>query len=170
MSYRAPTPPGLKPKDLIGVPWRVAFALQEDGWHLRSDIVWHKPNCQPESVKDRPTRAHEYLFLFSKSEKYTYNYEAVREITDGNGRHRNLRTVWSINTEPYAEAHFATFPPALVRTPILAGSRAKDLILDPFFGSGTVGHVSIQLDRRFVGIELKERFAKMAARRFGWIK
>src|SRR5205085_7689024 len=94
MDYRAPTPDGLKPKDLIGVPWRIAFALQSDGWYLRSDIIWHKPNCQPESVKDRPTRAHEYLFLFSKSEKYYYDYEAIKEpaVLD-NGKTKNKRTV-----------------------------------------------------------------------------
>ena len=108
--YRAPTPEGLKPKDLVGVPWRVAFALQAQGWHLRSDIIWHKPNCQPESVKDRPTRAHEYLFLLSKSEKYYYDYEASSEPTkEGNG-YKNKRTVWPINTEPFNGAHFAVFP------------------------------------------------------------
>ncbi len=111
MEYRAPTPEGLKPKDLIGVPWRLAFALQADGWYLRSDIIWNKPNCQPESVKDRPTRAHEYIFLLSKSERYYYDFEGVREPANGSGRLRNRRTIWSINTEPFAEAHFATFPP-----------------------------------------------------------
>ncbi|MEX0701262.1 MAG: site-specific DNA-methyltransferase [Planctomycetales bacterium] len=162
MSYRPPTPQGLKPKDLIGIPWRLAFALQEDGWYLRSDIIWNKPNCQPESVKDRPTRAHEYVFLFSKSERYCYDQEAVMESVDGNGRLRNRRSVWSVNTEPYAEAHFATFPPALVEPCVLAASSPGDLVLDPFFGSGTVGEVCQRHGRRFVGIELKPEYARLA--------
>ena len=132
MSYRPPTPEGLKPKDLIGVPWRVALALQADGWHLRSDIIWHKPNCQPESVKDRPTQAHEYLFLLSKSEKYHYDFEAIKEPTKESGGSRNRRTVWSINTEAFRDAHFAVFPSSLVRPCILAGSKHNTLVLDPF--------------------------------------
>jgi len=168
MEYRPPTPAGLKPKDLIGLPWRLAFALQADGWYLRSDIVWYKPNCQPESVKDRPTRSHEYLFLFSKSEQYYYDYESVLEQTNGNETKRNRRTVWMINTEPFPEAHFATFPPALVEPCILAGSQAGDTILDPFFGSGTVGVVCLQQRRTFIGIELKEEYAEIAKRRLGW--
>src|SRR4030043_355637 len=122
MDVRPPTPEGLKSKDLIGVPWRMAFALQKAGWYLRSDIVWYKPNCQPESVKDRPTRAHEYIFLFSKSEKYFYDYEAIRELSSTNGGYRNRRTVWEVNPESFPEAHFATFPPKLVEPCILAGS------------------------------------------------
>jgi site-specific DNA-methyltransferase (adenine-specific)/site-specific DNA-methyltransferase (cytosine-N4-specific) len=113
MSYRPPTPEGLKPKDLIGIPWRLAFALQSDGWYLRSDIIWHKPNCQPESVKDRPTRSHEYIFLLTKNEKYYYDYEAIKENSN-NGSKKNRRTVWSINTEAFNGAHFATFPESLV--------------------------------------------------------
>jgi site-specific DNA-methyltransferase (adenine-specific) len=113
MSYRPDTPEGLKPKDLIGVPWRVAFALQEDGWYLRSDIIWSKPNCMPESVKDRPTKCHEYIFLLSKSEKYYYDYQAIKEKGD-NGKYRNKRTVWNINTQAFKDAHFATFPPELI--------------------------------------------------------
>lgn len=165
MEYRPPTPDGLKPKDLIGVPWRLAFALQADGWYLRSDIVWYKPNCQPESVKDRPTRSHEYVFLFSKSEQYFYDYQAVREPSPHNGDLRNRRTVWPINTEPFPEAHFATFPPKLVEPCLLAGSEPEDLILDPFFGSGTVGEVARRLKRRFVGIELKPEYAEIAVGR-----
>jgi len=168
MSYRPPTPEGLKPKDLIGVPWRLAFALQSAGWHLRCDIVWHKPNGQPESVKDRPTRVHEYVFLFSKSEKYYYDYEAIREAAGANGRPRNRRSVWSINTEPFPGAHFATFPPHLVEPCVLAGSKRHDRVLDPFFGSGTVGQVCTQLDRRFVGVELNPAYARVALKRFGW--
>lgn len=167
MSYRPPTPKGLKPKDLIGVPWRLAFALQADGWFLRADIVWHKPNCQPESVRDRPTRAHEYVFLFSKSQDYHYDREAVMEPCVNEDKMRNLRTVWSINTEPFADAHFATFPPALVEPCVKAGSRKNGLVLDPFFGSGTVGIVCLGLGRRVLGIELKDEYAEIAQKRLG---
>ena len=121
MSYRAKTPDGLKPKDLIGIPWRLAFALQKADWYLRSDIIWEKPNCMPESVKDRPTRAHEYVFLFSKSLKYYYDYESIREPGG-----RNRRTIWSIPTDPFPGAHFATFPQKLVEPCILAGSQPDD--------------------------------------------
>ena len=160
MDVRPPTPDGLKPKDLIGVPWRLAFALQDAGWYLRSDTVWNKPNCQPESVKDRPTRSHEYLFLFSKSERYYYDNSAVR----GPGG-RNLRTVWDINTEPYADAHFATFPPGLIEPCIALTSQSGDLILDPFVGSGTTGLVARKLGRRFVGIELNPSYLTIAENR-----
>lgn len=168
MTYRPPTPAGLKPKDLIGIPWRVAFALQEDGWYLRSDIIWHKPNCQPESVKDRPTRSHEYLFLFSKSERYHYNSDAVREAANGNGKMRNRRSVWSINTEGFPGAHFATFPPSLVELCLQAGTEPGDRILDPFFGSGTVGAMCQAMKRKFTGIELKQEYVHLAERRLGW--
>jgi site-specific DNA-methyltransferase (adenine-specific)/site-specific DNA-methyltransferase (cytosine-N4-specific) len=168
MDYRPPTPEGLKPKDIIGVPWRVAFALQSDGWYLRADIIWHKPNCQPESVKDRPTRSHEYLFLFSKAERYFYNHEAVLEPAASNGGMRNRRTVWAVNTEPFPGAHFATFPPKLVEPCVLAGSEPGDTILDPFFGSGTVGEVCVKLRRRFLGIEIKQDYADLARMRLGW--
>jgi site-specific DNA-methyltransferase (cytosine-N4-specific) len=162
MSYRAPTPEGLKPKDLIGVPWRLAFALQADGWHLRSDIIWYKPNCFPESVKDRPTQSHEYLFLMSKSERYYYDYEAIKELTEDRNGLRNKRSVWSVKTEPFKGAHFAVFPPSLVKPCILAGSKTDSLVLDPFFGSGTVGEVCVQLNRRCVGIELNPAYTKIA--------
>ncbi len=165
MSYRAPTPEGLKPKDLIGVPWRLAFALQADGWHLRSDIIWYKPNCFPESVKDRPTQSHEYLFLMSKSERYHYDYEAIKEPTKENNGLRNRRTVWSINTEGIKDAHFAVFPPALVKPCVLAGSKPGSVVLDPFFGSGTVGEVCIEQERRCVGIELNPEYAEIARKR-----
>ena len=160
MSVRPPTPEGLKAKDLIGVPWLLAFALQKEGWYLRADIIWNKPNCQPESVKDRPTRSHEYLFLSSKSEHYRYDASALR---GPNGR--NLRTVWDIPTRPYPEAHFATFPPSLVNPCIKISSGPKDLILDPFIGSGTTGLVALQLDRRFVGIELNPDYVHIAEER-----
>lgn len=163
MSIRPNTPEGLKPKDLLGIPWRLAFALQEDGWYLRSDIIWNKPNAMPESVKDRPTRAHEYLFLLTKSERYFYDSDGIKETT--NFSRRNRRSVWNINTLPFSEAHFATFPPSLVEPCILAGSRQTDFVLDPFFGSGTVGVVCQKLGRNYVGIELNPRYIKIAANR-----
>jgi site-specific DNA-methyltransferase (cytosine-N4-specific) len=157
MQVRPPTPDGLKPKDLIGVPWLLAFALQNRGWYLRADIVWNKPNCQPESVKDRPTRSHEYIFLFSKNEHYFYDPKAVRGPND-----RNMRTVWDIKTKPYPGAHFATFPTTLVEPCVATGSSAGDMILDPFIGSGTTGLVALQMQRRFVGIELNPEYLKIA--------
>lgn len=174
MDYRPPTPQGLKPKDLIGVPWRIAFALQSDGWYLRSDIIWHKPNCQPESVKDRPTRSHEYIFLFSKSERYYYDNEAIKEPSQTNGKTKNKRTVWSVdaletvwnvNTEPFKDAHFAVFPRTLIRPCILAGTKKNSLVLDPFFGSGTTGEVCLETGRKCVGIELKSDYIDIAKRR-----
>jgi site-specific DNA-methyltransferase (adenine-specific)/site-specific DNA-methyltransferase (cytosine-N4-specific) len=165
MDYRAPTPEGLKPKDLIGVPWRLAFALQADGWYLRTDIIWHKPNGQPESVKDRPVRSHEYVFLLSKSGRYFYDAEAVKEPTADRKGFRGRRTVWSLNTEPFSGAHFAVFPPELARLCILGGSRPGDVILDPFLGSGTTGMVASQAGRGFVGIELNSEYAALARER-----
>jgi DNA modification methylase len=165
MSYRPETPPGLKKKDLIGVAWLLALQCQRDGWYLRNDIIWYKPNCQPESVKDRFTVAHEYLFLFSKSEQYYFDQDAIKErTTNGNGL-KNKRTVWSINTEPCPEAHFAVFPRGLVRPCLLAGSRPDDVVLDPFYGVGTVGIVSKELGRRCVGIELKGEYIDIADKR-----
>ncbi len=163
MSVRPETPEGLKPKDLLGIPWRLAFALQDDGWFLRTDIIWHKPNAMPESVKDRPNRDHEYVFLFSKSERYFYDVESTKEFT-GIAK-RNKRTVWSINTQPFPEAHFATFPPALVEPCLLAGTQENDYVLDPFFGSGTVGVVCQKLSRNFLGVELHPKYIEIALRR-----
>ncbi len=160
MTYRPKTPAGLKPKDLVGIPWRLAFALQECGWYLRSDIVWEKPNCMPESVKDRPTRSHEYIFLFSKSLHYYYNASAILE---SNGRNR--RTVWSIPTEPSSEGHLAPFPPNLIQPCILAGSPPMGWVLDPFFGSGTVGAVCTQQNRFYAGVELNPEYVKLATKR-----
>jgi DNA modification methylase len=188
-----PVPPGLKPKDLVGIPWRVAFALQADDWYLRSDIIWAKPNPMPESVTDRPTKAHEYLFLLAKSERYFYDVEAIAELATGRepgnvshkhtsayvagdefsrtkgglleiGAHesRNRRSVWSIATEPFPEAHFAVMPQALVEPCILAGSGPGNLVLDPFAGSGTVGVVALRHGRRFLGIELNQEYVGMA--------
>jgi len=182
---------GLKPKDLIGIPWRVAFALQADGWYLRQDIIWAKPNPMPESVKDRCTKSHEYIFLLSKSARYYYDAEAIREpVKDTSGKnmrapklgeHRkdgpydtvtaktyaeikgaNRRSVWTITTKPYKEAHFATFPEEIPRTCILAGSKKGDTILDPFSGAGTTGVVAEKLDRKYIGIELNPQYTKLA--------
>lgn len=160
MAIRPDTPEGLKPKDLQGIPWRLAFALQDDGWYLRADVIWNKPNAMPESVKDRPTRAHEYMFMFTKSERYFYDHEAVKEA---NGR--NCRSVWNINTQGFPGAHFATFPPKLIEPCIRASSRPGDFILDPFFGSGTTGIVAQQLGRKYVGIELQPEYVKLAVDR-----
>ena len=191
---------GLKPKDLVGIPWRVAFALQADGWYLRSDIIWHKPNPMPESVTDRPTKAHEYLFLLSKNERYYYDAEAIAEpvlnpndvtrpITsahpdDGtvlgrassphcglltnkcktNGM-RNKRTVWTVATQPYPDAHFATFPPKLIEPCILAGCPISGMVLDPFAGSGTTLAVAQQLGRQAIGIELNAAYLPLIEQR-----
>jgi site-specific DNA-methyltransferase (adenine-specific) len=243
--------PSLKPKDLIGMPWRLALALQVDGWWLRSDVIWHKPNPMPSSVKDRPTVAHEYLFLLTKSGRYHYDHEAVKEPAAAQNEHdatgpgyrapgqsphtgtrsrkqsraalsfardvaepdrpgqrapqhrpqrqsvprgwdtglgahsafnregrgapktretpdastRSLRSVWTIPTFPFPEAHFATFPPALARTCILAGCPVGGMVLDPFCGSGTTGLVARQLGREFIGIELNPKYIRMAVRR-----
>lgn len=165
MSYRPQTPDGLKPKDLIGIPWKLAFALQADGWYLRSDIVWNKPNAQPESVKDRPTRSHEFVFLMTKSKDYYYDHQSIMEPSLDKEKPRNRRSVWAINTEPSKEAHFAMFPPKLVQLCIEAGSPKDSVVLDPFFGAGTVGVVAMNLGRDCVGIELKEEYAAIAERR-----
>lgn len=164
MAVRPDTPEGLKPKDLIGIPWRLAFALQEDGWYLRSDIVWNKPNAMPESVKDRPTRSHEYLFMLTQSERYYYDSEAVKEV-GVNGKLRNRRSVWNVNTQGFPGAHFATFPSELIEPCILASTKPGDYVLDPFFGSGTVGVSCLDLDRRYVGIELNPEYVSLAAER-----
>jgi site-specific DNA-methyltransferase (adenine-specific) len=160
MDVRPDTPAGLKPKDLMGIPWRLAFALQDDGWYLRSDVIWNKPNAMPESVKDRPTRSHEYMFMLTKSERYYYDRDAVKER---NGR--NIRSVWNVHTQGFAGAHFATFPPKLVEPCILSSTRPGDFVLDPFFGSGTVGIVAQEHDRHYAGIELNPAYVALAADR-----
>ena len=176
-------PEGFKNKDLIGIPWMLAFALRADGWFLRQDIIWHKPNPMPESVRDRCTKAHEYVFLLSKSERYFFDGEAMKEPAaqphgdaKRTGQHkstvlghtsktstlgsnhgaatRNRRSVWTVATRPYKGAHFATFPPALIEPCILAGSRQGDIVLDPFGGSGTTAQVALQHGRRAVLCEL----------------
>ena len=190
---------GCKPKDLIGIPWMVAFALRADGWYLRSDIIWSKPNPMPESVKDRPTKAHEYLFLLSKSPSYYYDADAIREphapdslARVGRGRSddhkwadggpgnqtlakditkachpdgRNRRSVWTVATQPFAEAHFATMPPALAEPCILAGAPVDGVVLDPFGGAGTTALVARRNGRRFVHIELNPEYMAIAKRR-----
>lgn len=219
-----PVPDNLKPKDLVGIPWRVAFALQDDGWYLRSDIIWHKPNPMPESVTDRPTKAHEYIFLLTKSERYYYNHEAIKEdcspsthmrisqdlarqvgsyrangggktngpmkaVVSGSTRKiadagsgikmnksfesalslrvekRNKRTVWTVATKPFTEAHFATFPPDLIKPCILAGCPEGDIVYDPFMGAGTTAVVAYQLGRNYLGTELNAGYCNIAEKR-----
>jgi DNA modification methylase len=211
---RRETPLGLKPKDLCGIPWELAFALRNDGWYLRSDIIWAKPNPMPESVTDRPTKSHEYLFLFAKSQRYYFDQENVKEpwseyerarrlrekengldtvyqissdgkngqtpqgqkgairnvkrrgeLAEGNGR--NIRTVWTIPTQPFPEAHFATYPEKLVEPCIKAGCPENGIVLDPFSGSGTTGVVSLKLQRNYIGIELNPSYLEMSRRRIG---
>lgn len=189
---------GLKPKDLVGIPWRVAFALQADGWYLRQDIIWSKPNPMPESVTDRCTKAHEYLFLLMKSARYHYDAEAIAEALAGqphapgnlasgrlgsggktdncvhqsdrvwglNGK-RNRRSVWTIPTQPYSDAHFATFPEALVEPCILAGCPAGGTVLDPFVGSGTTLLVAGRHGCKGIGIELNAEYLALAKKRIG---
>ncbi len=147
---------GLKPKDLIGIPWRLAMSLQADGWYLRSDIIWHKPNAMPESVKDRPTNTHEYVFLLSKSQRYFYDHAAIAE---GSG---NKRSVWSVPTKPYKGAHFATFPPDLISPCIQAGCPLGGTVLDPFGGAGTTGLVADALGRDSLLIELNPEYSSIA--------
>jgi DNA modification methylase len=161
--------PGFKPKNLLGIPWRVALALQADGWYLRQDIIWSKPNPMPESVTDRCTKAHEYIFLLSKSDRYYFNNEAIKEpsINEDVGGMRNKRSVWTVTTRPCREAHFATYPTDLIVPCILAGSKSDGVVLDPFNGAGTTGLVSLSNGRRYVGIELNPDYAEISMRRFG---
>jgi len=186
---------GYKDKDLIGIPWMLAFALRADGWYLRQDIIWHKPNPMPESVKDRCTKSHEYLFLLSKNKKYYYDHESIKEkavgerwggnkpinlnnTKDTNNTFsgltrprkmiydkRNKRSVWKVTNRPYKGSHFATFPPELIKPCILAGSQENDIILDPFMGSGTTAFVSKELGRYYIGCELHEEYGKLIQKR-----
>lgn len=163
----------IKHKDLIGIPWRVAFALQDDGWYLRQDIIWNKPNPRTESVEDRCTKSHEYIFLLSKKPKYYFDSEAIKEPAQNGlkGKEweenpmKNKRSVWTVTTRPYKGAHFATYPPDLVKPCILAGSPVGGLVLDPFGGSGTTGFVATQNGRNFTLCELNPEYAKMAENR-----
>ncbi len=178
---------GYKEKDLIGIPWMLAFALRSDGWYLRQDIIWHKPNPMPESVRDRCTKSHEYLFLLSKNKKYYYDNESIKEPAkdwgtrdrskgkyhnEGTGLNphtgltksypkKNKRSVWSITKKPYKGAHFATFPEDLIIPCIKAGSQKGDIILDPFMGSGTTAVVARDLGRHYIGCELHEEYSKL---------
>jgi len=156
-------PGGIKPKDLVGTPWMVAFALRDSGWWLRSEIIWQKPNVMPESVTDRPTTAHEKIFLLTKSASYYYDAEAIKEPA-GNVT-RNKRSVWTVPTAPYKEAHFATYPPDLIRPCIMAGTKRGDVVLDPFGGSGTTGQVALELGRRAILLELNADYAKIIEQR-----
>lgn len=192
-----PSGSGLKPKDLVGIPWLVAFALRADGWFLRMDVIWHKTNPMPESVTDRPTKAHEYVFLMSKSERYYYDADAIKEPVSGtahgrgHGVHpksapagsgikanssfsaavkglvdeRNKRSVWTVATESFSGAHFATFPTALIAPCLLAGAPVGGVVLDPFNGAGTTGVVATRLQRSYVGIELNPEYVEMSRRR-----
>jgi site-specific DNA-methyltransferase (cytosine-N4-specific) len=159
-------PKGLKSKDLIGLPWRVALALQSRGWYLRSDIIWHKPNPMPESVKDRPTKSHEYLFLFAKNEIYLYNSDAIKETAVSETGSRNKRDVWSVPVASYKGAHFATFPLKLITPCVLAGSNPGDLVLDPFSGAATTGLAALHNGREYIGLELNPEYNKLAEERF----
>jgi len=185
-------PEGLKPKDLMGMPWRLAFALQDFGWYLRQDIIWHKPNPMPESVTDRCTKSHEYIFLLSKNQKYYFDNEAIKEPaihsnrTAGNKNpqkgaekegmevrsglieaqqkiyeKKNKRDVWTVPVRAYKGAHFAVFPPNLIEPCIKAGSAVGDIVLDPFFGSGTTGQVCQNLGRKWIGCELNKDYEKL---------
>ena len=167
MDWRPDNPPGLKDKELIGLPWRLARLLQRQGWYLRSEVIWFKPNAQPESVKDRPTRAHEHMFLFSNSAQYQYDSEVIAETANGDGAVKNRRSVWTIPTEPFNGSHFAVFPQALVEVCIRASSRPGQLVIDPFFGAGTVGLVCQQERRNFMGVELNPTYAELARERLG---
>ncbi|MFC1833105.1 DNA-methyltransferase [Thermodesulfobacteriota bacterium] len=158
-------PPGMKPKELVGVPWQVAFALRSDGWFLRSEIIWHQPDSYGELVQDRPTRSHECVFLLSKSEDYLYKRSAVKEESNIPGRLRNRRDVWSIHRERVSGYPVATLPSKLAELCLLAGTNEQDCVLDPFFGSGSVGLACINNDRPFVGIEIKESYAALAKNR-----
>ena len=166
MSVRPPTPAGLKPKDLIGVPWRLAFALQDAGWWLRSEVIWYKPNAHPESVSDRPTKSHETVFLLSKNQDYYYDTAAVK---GPNGR--RLRTMWDINTEPRhkkaggIEDHPAVMPMTLARRCIQITSRPGDTVLDPYAGSGTTLIAAQELGRNWAGVELNPAYVDLTERR-----
>lgn len=185
----------LKQKDLVGIPWRFAFAMQDRGWYLRQDIIWAKPNPMPESVTDRCTKSHEYVFLLSKNPTYYFDHEAIKEPAihandrrNGKGRHtytgkraendglvqqsfvtvndtRNKRSVWTVNTKGYKEAHFAVYPTELIEPCVKAGSAVGDTVLDPFSGSGTTGEVALKLNRNYVGCELNPDYARLSEKR-----
>ena len=152
------------PKNLLGIPWRVAFALQDDGWILRSEIIWAKRNFMPESVRDRPTRAHEHVFLLTKSPRYWYDADAIREESDPSRPGRNARDVWSISAQPFPGAHFAVMPLALAERCIQAGCKPGGTVLDPFSGSGTTGLAAARHGRRYAGIDLNADYLDLSLR------
>ena len=152
---------GYKEKDLIGIPWMLAFALRADGWYLRQDIIWSKPNPMPESMKDRCTKSHEYIFLLSKKQNYFFDVESIKEPTIDGKSLKRKKSVWNIQTKPYKGAHFAVYPPELIEPAILAGSEEGDIILDPFMGSGTTAMVSKSLGRYYIGCELHEEYGEL---------
>jgi site-specific DNA-methyltransferase (cytosine-N4-specific) len=185
---------GYKQKDLMGMPWRLAFALQDFGWYLRQDIIWHKPNPMPESVTDRCTKSHEYIFLLTKNQNYYFDHESIKEPTKtksegirfGGNKYgdnddpkyatksgnvskeyekANKRDVWIVPVKPYSGSHFAVFPTELIEPMILAGSRVGDIVLDPFFGSGTTGQVSQALGRKWIGCELNKSYETLQNQR-----
>ena len=156
---------GYKEKDLIGIPWMLAFALRKDGWYLRQDIIWSKPNPMPESVRDRCTKSHEYIFLLSKSQNYYFDVDAIKEPTVDKKGMKRKKSVWEVKTKPYKGAHFAVYPTELIVSPILAGSKEGDIILDPFMGSGTTAAVAKSLDRHYLGCELHEEYDELIQKR-----
>jgi len=188
-------PDGTKPKDLVGIPWEVAFELRSRGWYLRSDIIWHKISPMPESVKDRPTSSHEHIFLLSKSERYYYDHEAIqvpakhsddsrkgkgriaydgkRQGESGNGQeafvsisdYKNKRDVWSVNPAQFSDAHFAVYPVELIEPCVLAGSEEGDVVLDPFSGAGTTGVAALKNNRKYVGVDLNSDYHEIARNR-----
>ena len=156
---------GFKDKELMGIPWMLAFALRKDGWWLRQDIIWNKPNPMPESVRDRCTKSHEYIFLLTKKRDYYFDVDSIKIPTvDGEGMKRR-KSVWEVQTKPYKDAHFAVYPPELIEPCIIAGSERGDIILDPFMGSGTTAAVAKSLGRNYIGCELHEDYGKLIKKR-----
>jgi len=152
---------GYKEKDLIGIPWMLAFALRADGWYLRQDIIWSKPNPMPESMKDRCTKSHEYIFLLSKKQNYFFDVESIKEPTIDGKSMKRKKSVWNIQIKPYKGAHFAVYPTELIEPAILAGSEEGDIVLDPFMGSGTTAMVSKSLGRYYIGCELHQEYGEL---------
>ena len=156
---------GLKEKDLIGIPWMLAFALRADGWYLRQDIIWNKPNPMPESVRDRCTKSHEYLFLLSKNQNYYFDVDAIKVANSTGNQFKRRKSVWNVNTKPNKDAHFAVYPPELIEPCILSSSKENDIILDPFMGSGTTAMVAKSLGRYYIGCELHEEYINLTENR-----
>ena len=156
---------GLKEKDLIGIPWMFAFAMRADGWYLRQDIIWSKPNPMPESVRDRCTKSHEYIFLLSKSKNYYFDVDSIRVINSNGNQFKRKTSVWDVKLKPYKDAHFAVYPPELIEPCIKAGSKEGDIVLDPFMGSGTTAMVAKILNRDYIGCELHEKYGELIKER-----